>query len=483
MSLARRTGLGLLWAFGSYAGQRLLGLVTTVALARLLLPADIGIIAFTLLVAGLLDTSRDLGVKDALIYLTPPVDEAADTAFVMHTVLGLAQGVALFLLAPVIAPATSDPRTADVLRLLALTFPMNGLAATHDALLVRALEFRRCYSVDLVAALARMIVILALVFSGAGIWSMVAGQLVGSGLRLAGRWLLLSWRPRLRFVLAEARRLLRYSVHILAVRLLDMLIERTDQLLIAFLLGEVQLAFYYVAARIPDLVVTSFNRVLTQVLFPAYASIKDDRRRLLEAYGETTRYTAFAVFPAGLGLAAIAPEAVPLLFGGQWRASVPLVQVLALVAIAASLPWSAGDLFKALGRPDLSTKLALLESAYSFPLILIFGFASRQALWIAAAVLLSLCITAIVRLWVVRRLIQLPSRFYLEMFWPPAAAAIAMAVGVEAVRQAASPLPASATLAASVLAGIAIYGLVLFLLVPGDLRRLWDSRRLLRREA
>ena len=115
--------------------------------------------------------------------------------------------------------------------------------------------------------------------------------------------------------------------------------------------------------------------------------------------------------------------------------------------------------------------------------ILIFGFATRQALWIAAAVLLSLCLTAIVRLWVVRRLIQLPSRFYLEMFWPPAAAGIAMAVGVEVLRQATSQLPTSATLAASVLAGAAIYGLVLFLLVPGDLRRLWDSRRLLRREA
>src|SRR5262249_17060533 len=78
VSLRRRAMLGFVWAYSGFIGQRLLSLLTTAVLARLLLPADFGLIAFALLVLGLIDALCDFGIKDALIYMSGPVETAAD---------------------------------------------------------------------------------------------------------------------------------------------------------------------------------------------------------------------------------------------------------------------------------------------------------------------------------------------------------------------------------------------------------------------
>ncbi|MFO1055791.1 MAG: lipopolysaccharide biosynthesis protein [Dongiaceae bacterium] len=479
MSLGRRAGIGIAWAYGAFLGQKLLNLLTTAVLARLLFPADFGVIAFALVVVGLIDAVRDLGVKDALIYDADEGGEAADTAFAINVAMGVLQGLALLLLAPAAAALIDDPRTTGVLRAMAIVPVINALAVTHDGLLQRALSFRRCYAADFLAALGRTAVTLGLAFAGCGLWSIVAGLIAGAAGRTWGRWLLLPWRPRRRFVAARARALLGYGVHVLTVRLLDVLLERADQLLIAILLGPVQLAFYYMAARIPEIAIANFNQVLTQVLFPAYARIADDRARLTAAYRQATRYTALAIVPAGVGLALVAPELVPVVFGARWAPAVPLVQVLALVGVAASLPWSAGDVLKAIGRPDIPTRLVLLEALYSFPLVVLLGVVSRQALWIALAYLIALSLTAIIRLWVVRRFLALPRGFYAGLFAAPFAASGLMAAGVAALRHALAGWPPMAILSVSILGGALIYGAAALLLAGPDLRRAAAELRLL----
>ena len=477
MSLARRAGLGIAWAYGAFVGQRLLTLATTAVLARLLFPADFGVIAFALVLLELVDAIRDSGIRDALIFAPGAMDEAADTALLMSLGIGLAQCAIVVLLAPLASLAIADPRVVDVLRLLSLTFPINAIANAQQGLLQKAMEFRRSYVVDIASTIAKAVVTIVLAFAGLGLWSLVAGQLGGAVVRTAGRWLAVDWRPRLRFRVAQARMLLGYGVYVMLVRIIDVILERADQLLIAFLLGEVELAYYYLAARIPQLVIANFNQVLTQVLFPVYASIKEDRERLTRAYGEATKYTALVIVPAGLGLAATAPELVPVLFGPQWLASIRLVQILSLVGIAASLPWSAGDVFKAIGRPDIPTKLVLLESCYSFPLVLAFGLAWHQAIWIALAYLIALFITAIIRLWMVRRFLRLPAWFYGRLFRVPFAGGVAMAVVVTLWRQAVASWPQGLILATSVLIGALVYGALVWLLARDDVRHAWANGR------
>jgi lipopolysaccharide exporter len=478
MSLAARAGVGIAWAYGAFVGQKLLNLLTTAVLARFLFPADFGVIAFALMVVGLLDAFRDLGVKDALIYDADADGEAADTAFAINMAMGLLQALAVLLIAPAGPALIGDPRAAAILRGMAVVPVINALAITHDGLLQKSLSFRRTYAADLGAALGRTAVTLALAALGFGIWSIVAGQIVGAALRTLGRWLLLPWRPRLRFIPSRARALLGYGVHVMTVRLLDILLERADQLLIAVLLGPVQLAFYYMAARIPEIAIANFNQVLTQVPFPAYARIAGDRERLTTAYRHATRYTALAIVPAGLGLAAVAPELVRVVFGERWMPAVPLLQVLSLVGIAASLPWSAGDVLKAIGRPDIPMKLVLLEALYSFPLVLLLGVLTRQALWIAVAYLIALSLTAVIRLWVVRRFLGLPRWFYLRLFAAPFAAGALMAAGVGLVRQAMAGWAPPLILVAAIAAGLLIYGCAAMLLAGPDLRQAASSARL-----
>jgi O-antigen/teichoic acid export membrane protein len=479
MSLAGRTRAGIAWAYSAFVAQRILGFVTTTVLARILFPQDFGLIAFALLVVGLIDALRDFGLKDAVIYASDPVGDAADTAFLMNIGIGVAQFAIVMLLAPLGALAIGDPRIVDVLRILAFAFPVNALGLTHEALLQKGMEFRRWYGADIAVAIVKTAVILMLAFVGAGIWSLVIGQLVGSVCRTVARWLQLEWTPRWRFVRSQAKMLLGYSVYIFSVRIFDIILERVDQLLIAVLIGQVELAFYYLATRIAEIVVANFNLVLAQVLYPAYASIKDDQYRLTKAYGEATKYTAFVVVPAGLGLAAVAPELVRVVFGARWEPCIELVQILSLAGIAMSLPWTAGDLFKAIGRPDIPAKLVLFEAAYSIPLILFFGFTWRQAFWIAIGYLISVSIMAAIRFWLVRRFLALSRWFYIRMIWVPFAASVVMFVVVTLMRQMMAAWPHSAILVCSIVVGATIYGTLVWLLARDDMHHFWENLRLL----
>src|SRR5262249_12203635 len=152
------------------------------------------------------------------------------------------------------------------------------------------------------------------------------------------------------------------------------------------------------------------------------------------------------IIPAGVGLAAIAPELVPAVFGKGWEESVALVQVLSLVAIATSLPWSAGDVFKAIGRPDIPTKLVLFESLYTFPLIIVIGVQTRQAVWIAVAYLIAFSITAVIRLWLACRFLGIAGSFYPRMLRAPVVASVIMALIVTLVRQSVESWPRFAIL-------------------------------------
>ena len=269
MGTAGKTISGVIWAYAAFVGEKLSLFVTTAVLARLLVPEQFGIIASALLVLAAVDAFRDFGVKDALIWNDSEPELSADTAFWFHVALGAVLTAGVFAAAPLIANALDAPLLSDVLRVMSFAFVLNGLGMTHEAVMQKDLIFRKRYVIDLIAALIKGVVSVALAFADYGVWALAYGYVIGIATRTAGRWLVLRWAPRLRFSLDRCIALIRYGRHLLAVNLIDIAIDRADQIAIVLILGDVSLGYYYIAARIPETVIFHFNIVLTRVLFPA----------------------------------------------------------------------------------------------------------------------------------------------------------------------------------------------------------------------
>lgn len=100
MGLARKTLSGIIWAYASYFGRRIFTLLTTAILARLLVPADFGLVAFATIAVTFMETIRGFGINDALIYTDKDVEKAANTAFIFNILIGVGQCAFMFFAAP-----------------------------------------------------------------------------------------------------------------------------------------------------------------------------------------------------------------------------------------------------------------------------------------------------------------------------------------------------------------------------------------------
>src|SRR6266513_206650 len=89
-SLTARTARGMAWAYGSYVFGRLLVLVATAILARILTPSDFGLVALALTFMAFLDVVSELGLSEALVIADErDVPIKAETAFAAMLVMGV----------------------------------------------------------------------------------------------------------------------------------------------------------------------------------------------------------------------------------------------------------------------------------------------------------------------------------------------------------------------------------------------------------
>jgi O-antigen/teichoic acid export membrane protein len=167
VEIVRRALKGIFWSYATYVWQRLLTLATTAILARILVPEDFGLVAFAIIIMTLIEATRGFGINDALIYTSEHVEEAAETAFVINTVIGVAQFALAYLLAPLTLNFFDDARIVSILRVISFVFVIDGLGKTHEALLQKELKFRKSAIPEIIATAIKGIVSIV---SRDGLW-------------------------------------------------------------------------------------------------------------------------------------------------------------------------------------------------------------------------------------------------------------------------------------------------------------------------
>lgn len=466
MNIINRALKGIFWSYTNYFWQKFLSLATTTILARLLVPDDFGLVASALIVTAIFDALRNFGINDALIYASEKIEESADTAFIINLLIGLGQYIAVYILAPFVVHFSEDPRLVDVLRVISLSFIFDGLGKTHDALLQKDLKFRKSTVPEIISTTAKGVVSITLAWLGYGVWSIVIGQVIGTIAQTAAKWWALRWVPNLRFHIDRASALWNYGVHILLFNLLVVALDLADQMFIGTMLGQEQLGYYSIGVRFPELIIANFSMILSKTIFPTFSKINKDTEKLRMAYLLSIKFTAFATVPAGLGMAAVAREIVLIVFGAQWEPSIILMQVLAMLGVVSALMWSVGDTLKALGRPDVSTKILVIEAIYTFPMIYFITAGTRLAVMASLANLIATAISAIIRMAVIARMLKIKPKSFFDVFRSPFASGVLMFITIYGWRALADYFGLSIilSLVTSVILGMTIYAICMWLM-------------------
>ena len=327
--MAGRAMKGLAWTSSGTAAQMVLQVAVVILLARLLSPAEFGVVSMALVVIGFSELIVELGMSSAVVQRPQLEERHVRTAFTVSMLSGLVLCVVLVLAAPLIAAFVRMPTLVPILRALALGFIVRGPSVVSTALLQRAMAFRSIAMIRLASyVLGYAVVGVSLALAGFGVWALVAANLgqaaLQSGLSFATQPHAL--RPALdRRSLGEMSA---FASGMTLTQVANYFGRQGDNFLVGKLLGAAPLGIYGRAYQLMAMPANFFGQAFSTVLFPAFARIQEDPARTAGAFERGTRLIALVLLPFGAVTYALGPEIVAFLLGPRWDAVVAPFQVL-----------------------------------------------------------------------------------------------------------------------------------------------------------
>ncbi|MGH2753433.1 MAG: lipopolysaccharide biosynthesis protein, partial [Actinomycetota bacterium] len=328
--MTRRTLDSLAWSSSGALVQTVLQFGVLLVLARLLTPADFGVVGAATLVLGFSQVFWQLGVGPAIIQRPTIAREHVETAFTSSVVLGLVFATGMFFLAPVIAEFFRIPRLTSVLRVSTAIYLVRGGILVAESLLRRELHFKQIAIIQFSAYVAYGVVSITAAALGAGVWALVTGYIAQS---LTEAILVLKSQPhskRLHVHRSALREMLSFGSGITAAQIANYCALQGDNFVVGRLLGARSLGIYGRSYNLMAMPANLFASAVDTVLFPAMSRVQSEPQRLAAAFRRAVALTALVALPLSAITYVLAPEVVDVLLGEQWGGVVPVLRILAL---------------------------------------------------------------------------------------------------------------------------------------------------------
>jgi PST family polysaccharide transporter len=374
--LKGRSVRGGLLTITSQGAQFLIGSVMTVVLARLLTPADFGIVAMVVAVTGLGQAFADLGLSEATIQREDINDLQVSALFWINVAVGLALMLITAGLAPVLAWFYHEPRLKAIALVLSSLFLIGGLRVQHEALLKRQMRFRAVAIRDVASSAVGVSAAILMAWRGSGYWAIVAFPAVSQFTRMALSWLAARWIPGLPRRGANVRSLVAFGGNVAGSYLLANMTRNADNFLIGWWWGATPLGLYSRAYNLLMLPVRQLTLPAGGVAVPAFSRLQDDPERFARYYLRVVSLMAWISTPVFGFLFVAAGPVITLALGHQWGGAAPVFQILMISALGQLLFDSTIWLFISRGQSAQLFKLLLIMSPImigSFAIGLPFG--------------------------------------------------------------------------------------------------------------
>jgi len=353
MSLLSSALVGVKWSSISQFGRQVVQMITTVVLARTLVPSDFGLMGMAMVVIGFLNIFRDLGTSSAIIQSKEISDTLLSSIFFVNVAFGCFVMAGVFLIAPYVAAFYNEMRLILVLKVLSASFLVSSIGISHQALLERNLQFNKLAKAEIFSTLVGAIVGITLAVEGAGVWSLVFQALSTAILSSVLLSMFMStWRPRFMFDFREIRTVARFSLNLSGFNLMNYFVRNADALLIGRFLGAQELGYYTLAYRIMLYPLQNVTAVISRVMFPVFSTIRDDKKKFRNAYLKVTGMIALITFPMMLGIMGVSNSFVAVVFGEKWKMVGALLIIYGPLGLIQSIEATTGSIYLAQNRPD-----------------------------------------------------------------------------------------------------------------------------------
>jgi len=349
-----------IWISVSRGAVNLLTALSTIVLARLLLPTDFGLVALGTSMLVVLQAFTELSLSQALIHTHEPTRDHYNTAWTLNTARGLLIGLGFAAAGTFATDAYHEPRLENIMLALGINAALGGLKNPRLVMLQKQLNFHQEAIRTISAMLLQVVVSVAVAAIFRSYWALIAGMMAGTISTVILSYTLVPFRPAPGW--KHFRELWSFSVWMSLGQIVNTLNYRLDQLLVGTYVGRAELGLYTVGSRLSVMPGQEIIRPLTNTLFPAFRLTADDPARLKRAYQRVQAVVTAVALPASIGFALVADPVVRLALGDKWLGAIPVVQLMAAIYSVDTF----GSLVTPLGMAKGQTRLLFIRNLQKF---------------------------------------------------------------------------------------------------------------------
>lgn len=336
-SLTRRAMTGAGWLIAWRMVSRALGFLSTLVLARLLVPADFGLVAMATTFAGAMDSLSQLSVEDMLLRRVEDDTRLHDAAFTLQVARAVLTGGLIAAGAPIAAEWFHEPRLVPVLLVLGGLSAIGGFENIGLVAFRRQLRFDAQFRLSLIPRLLQVLATVGIAWEWHTYWALLAGMAVTRLARLVMTYVLHPYRPR--FGLRGWRELAGFSGWLWATGLVRLVWDRYDQFLIGPVFGAASMGLFQVARAVAWLPVTELLSPASDVLLAGFSARQREGNRTTPASAPLGVAAMMLLTPLILIMSGGAGDVVRVMLGSSigWQPAIPLVAIFALVCFPSPL--------------------------------------------------------------------------------------------------------------------------------------------------
>ena len=370
----RAAGNAMLWQAFQVGGVKIIYMIRLLVLAILLTPADFGLIAIALSATNFLLNLTNFGLVPAVVQATEMDETRYDAVWTFDMTRAVIVTAMTIIFAPLIAEIFAEPRAVHIIQVLAVRPLVESMMSIKTAALNRNLTFRPLAFLKIIEAIfnATISITFAKTF---GVWAMVFGMIGGAVSMVIASYILAPYRPRLLFDWNAVKPLLRFGGWLLVTGVLAMLGNFGLRIVISRQVGADGLGLYFLASSLAFLPSEVASEVVGTVAFPLFARLQSSLRQAVRAFQAILTGLMALLYPVCALIIVLSPILIQDILGEEWKGTVLIIQILALVTMVGLLSDATVPLVKGFGQPYRMTQIEFVQSS---SLILMIWFFTKN---------------------------------------------------------------------------------------------------------
>ena len=348
----------------SQVSMLVLRIGTLMVMARLLDPADFGLIGMVTAVIGVFSVFRDFGLSAAAVQQTSITGEQSSTLFWINLLVGLFLGLLAASMGPFVAGFYHQPQLVGITAVLATAFVFNSAGVQHTALLERQMRFVTLSVLDIGSIVVSTVIGIVMALDGFGYWALVITSTVTPFLYMIGVWLASGWIPGRPRRVAGVGSMMRFGGALTANGLVMYFAKNCDKILLGRFWGVDALGIYGRAYQLNNIPTANLNSAAGGVIFAALSRIQDDEGRFRSYFLKGYSLILSIAVPITLMSGLFGDDIIRVFLGSKWLSAIPIFRCLAPTTLGFAIVTPLGGLLAARGLVNRNLKLAMVLAPF-----------------------------------------------------------------------------------------------------------------------